>query len=62
MAKNMKYISISKVDGSEEIITRKKALEDIKVHYRNPEYVLEHAERLFGNRIGLTFSVIEVRE
>jgi len=58
----MKYIEISKEDGKEKKITKKEALEFVKRNYRNPEYVLQEAERLFGGRIGGMFSILELRK
>ena len=57
----MKYILIDKEDWSEEETTREEALKLIAKYYRNPEYVLQEAERLFGNRINTTFTIIEIR-
>ena len=56
-----KYIQISKTDGKEKEITKERALEIIKMNYRNPEYVLEESERLFGSKISCSFSTIEVK-
>jgi len=57
----MKYFWIDKDGSNKEKISKKEALKYISKHYRNPEYVLEHAERLFNNRIALTFGIILVK-
>lgn len=57
----MKYILISKESEEETEISKREALNLLKNNYQEPKYVLEHAERLFGNRIVLTFNWLEVR-
>jgi len=48
-------------EGRQEI-SEDKAKEFVEKHYSNPEYVLEHAERLLDNRIGLTFGTLIIEE
>jgi hypothetical protein len=57
----MEYILIDKETEKEENITKEKAIKIISWNYRNAEYILDNAERLFNNRIVLEFAILIIK-
>ena len=58
----MKYFLVDKYgEEKPKEMTKKEVLNLMKNCYRNAEYALEHAERLFGNYIGLRNYSIEIK-
>lgn len=60
--KIMKYILHDKYYENEKEISKEEALKLLANCYRNPEYALDNAERLFNNHIGLRNFNLEIKD
>lgn len=58
----MKYFLEAKDTGKKTKITQQEALYYLTKGYKDPQYVLENADRLFGNRIALTFNYLVLKK